>query len=84
MVSAWRAANRLVLAQQATEAKSNEITAIPKVLEVLELKGCIVTVDAMGCQKTIADTRETVDPGMGGSTWQDKKAGLGSENLSRY
>jgi predicted transposase YbfD/YdcC len=53
MVSAWSAANGLVLAQQATEAKSNEITAIPKVLEMLELKGCIVTIDAMGCQKAI-------------------------------
>jgi predicted transposase YbfD/YdcC len=55
MVSAWSTANGLVLAQQATEAKSNEITAIPKVLEVLELKGCIVTLDAMGCQKAIAE-----------------------------
>ena len=55
LVSAWSAANGLVLAQQATEAKSNEITAIPKVLEMLELKGCIVTIDAMGCQKAIAE-----------------------------
>jgi predicted transposase YbfD/YdcC len=55
MVSAWSATNGLVLAQQATEAKSNEITAIPKILEVLELKGCIVTIDAMGCQKAIAE-----------------------------
>jgi hypothetical protein len=54
-VSAWRTASGLVLAQQATEAKSHEITAIPKVLEVLELKGCIVTLDAMGCQKAIAE-----------------------------
>lgn len=55
MVSAWSTANGLVLAQQATEAKSNEITAIPKVLEMLELKGCIVTIDAMGCQKAIVE-----------------------------
>jgi predicted transposase YbfD/YdcC len=54
MVSAWSTANGLVLAQQATEAKSNEITAIPKVLQMLELNGCIVTIDAMGCQKAIA------------------------------
>mgnify|MGYP002067400094 CR=1 FL=1 len=54
MVSAWSVANGLVLAQQATEAKSNEITAIPEVLALLELKGCIVTIDAMGCQKAIA------------------------------
>ena len=55
MVSAWSTANGVVLAQQATEAKANEITAIPQVLEMLELKGCIVTIDAMGCQKTIAE-----------------------------
>ena len=54
MVSAWSVANGLVLAQQATEAKSNEIAAIPEVLALLELKGCIVTIDAMGCQKAIA------------------------------
>lgn len=52
MVSAWSTANGLALAQQ---AKSNEITAIPKVLQMLELKGCIVTIDAMGCQKAIAE-----------------------------
>jgi len=55
MVSAWAGTNRLVLGQEATEEKSNEITAIPKLLEVLELKGCIVTIDAMGCQKAIAE-----------------------------
>jgi len=53
--SAWAGANRLVLGQEATEEKSNEITAIPKLLEVLELKGCIVTIDTMGCQKAIAE-----------------------------
>jgi len=55
MVSAWAHANRLVLAQEATQEKSNEITAIPKLLELLELKGCIVTIDAMGCQRAIAE-----------------------------
>lgn len=54
MVSAWGSRNRLVLGQEATEEKSNEITAIPKLLELLELKGCIVTIDAMGCQTKIA------------------------------
>jgi predicted transposase YbfD/YdcC len=54
MVSAWACRNRLVLGQEATEEKSNEITAIPKLLEVLELKGAIVTIDAMGCQRAIA------------------------------
>lgn len=54
MVSAWACQQRLVLAQQATDQKSNEITAIPKLLELLEIKGCIITIDAMGCQKAIA------------------------------
>lgn len=54
MVSAWANANQLVLGQVKTEEKSNEITAIPTLLEMLELKDCIVTIDAMGCQKDIA------------------------------
>jgi predicted transposase YbfD/YdcC len=54
MVSAWSVANRMVLGQRSVDAKSNEITAIPQLLKVLELKGCIVTIDAMGCQKDIA------------------------------
>lgn len=54
MVSAWAAENRMVLGQTRTEAHSNEITAIPELLKVLELKGCTVTIDAMGCQKNIA------------------------------
>ena len=56
MVSAWPSENSLVLGQTRTEAKSNEITAIPRLLEMLELKGCIVTIDAMGCQKGISQT----------------------------
>lgn len=54
MVSAWANVNHMVLGQVKVNEKSNEITAIPKLLEVLELKGCIVTIDAMGCQKEIA------------------------------
>jgi predicted transposase YbfD/YdcC len=54
MVSAWATENRLVLGQVAVEEKSNEITAIPELLKNLQLKGCIVTIDAMGCQKDIA------------------------------
>lgn len=54
MVSAWATANRVVLGQVKTEDKSNEITAIPELLDILALKGCIVTIDAMGCQKTIS------------------------------
>jgi predicted transposase YbfD/YdcC len=54
MVSAWSVNNRMVLGQCKTAEKSNEITAIPELLKVLEIKGCIVTIDAMGCQKKIA------------------------------
>ena len=54
LVSAWALANTLTLGQVKTEEKSNEITAIPQLLQMLELKGCIVTIDAMGCQKDIA------------------------------
>ena len=54
LVSAWASANTLTLGQVKTEEKSNEITAIPQLLQLLELKGCIVTIDAMGCQKEIA------------------------------
>jgi len=54
VVSAWAESNSLVLGQLKVEQKSNEITAVPELLRVLELAGCIVTVDAMGCQKKIA------------------------------
>ena len=53
MVSAWATNNGLVLGQKKVESKSNEITAIPELLKVLSLKGCIVTIDAIGCQKKI-------------------------------
>src|SRR5690349_2272894 len=54
MVSAWCSANRLVLGQQKVNDKSNEITAIPALLDLLAIKGCLVTIDAMGCQIDIA------------------------------
>jgi predicted transposase YbfD/YdcC len=54
MVSAWSGANHLVLGQLATEAKSNEITAIPKLLKMLDITDAVITIDAMGCQKAIA------------------------------
>jgi predicted transposase YbfD/YdcC len=54
LVSAWATANQLSLAQVAVDDKSNEITAIPELLRLLELKGALVTIDAMGCQKAIA------------------------------
>jgi predicted transposase YbfD/YdcC len=56
LVSAWASRQRLVLGQQACEAKSNEITAIPLLLERLALTGALVTIDAMGCQTRIAQT----------------------------
>jgi len=54
MVGAWASANRLVLGQVKVDDKSNEITAIPELLRLLTLEGCIVTIDAMGCQTKIA------------------------------
>jgi hypothetical protein len=51
MVSAWAAENEVVLACVAVDEKSNEITAIPRLLRLLDLHGCIVTIDAMGCQR---------------------------------
>src|SRR5580765_3684277 len=55
LVSAWATRQRLVLGQEATDVKSNEITAIPLLLERLELRGALVTIDAMGTQTAIAD-----------------------------
>lgn len=60
-VCAWSVENHVVLGQQSVDAKSNEITAIPELLKVLELKGAIVSIDAMGCQKQIA--KQIVDAG---------------------
>lgn len=54
MVSAWATENHLVLGQQKVDEKSNEITAIPQLLQLLDLEGCLVTIDAMGCQTEIA------------------------------
>ena len=55
MVSAWASENQLVLGQQKVADKSNEITAIPKLLKILEINGCIVTIDAIGTQTKIAE-----------------------------
>ena len=55
MVSAWATENKLSLGQVVVDEKSNEITAIPELLQVLEISGALVTIDAMGCQKEIAD-----------------------------
>jgi predicted transposase YbfD/YdcC len=61
LVSAWATAQHLSLGQVAVDAKSNEITAIPALLELLDLGGALVTIDAMGCQKAIA--QKIVDQG---------------------
>lgn len=61
LVSAWATEANLTLGQVAVEEKSNEITAIPQLLELLDLKGAFVTIDAMGCQKEIA--RQIIDQG---------------------
>jgi hypothetical protein len=61
MVSAWGCEQRLVLAQIATDAKANEITAAPKLLAMLSLKGTIVTADALNCQRAIA--QQIIDQG---------------------
>src|SRR5580700_1390757 len=61
MVSAWGCEQRMVLGQIATDAKSNEITAVPKLLAMLALKGTIVTIDALNCQRAIA--RQIIDQG---------------------
>lgn len=55
LVSAWSAELGIVLGQERVDKKSNEITAIPKLLKALDLKGCLITLDAMGCQKKVAE-----------------------------
>ena len=55
MISAWAAQQEIVLGKLKVDSKFNEITAIPKLLKLLDISGCIVTIDAMGCQKKIAE-----------------------------
>ena len=61
MVSAWASHNGIVLEQQKTDDKSNKKTAMPKLLKLLEIKGCIITLYAMGCQKEVAKTIQYKD-----------------------
>lgn len=61
IVSAWAVTNGLVLGQVKVDEKSNEITAIPQLLRALDLEGCVVTIDAMGCQKAIAKEIQEAD-----------------------
>ena len=64
MVSAWATANYIRLGQVVVDEKSNEITAIPKLLKMLEISGCLVTIDAMGCQTEIAEAIVDAKPTM--------------------
>jgi predicted transposase YbfD/YdcC len=83
MVSAWASANRLVLGQVATAEKSNEITAIPALLDVLLLKGCIVTIAAIGCQTEIA--AQIVDKGADYVlALKENQEGLYHETIHRF
>ena len=73
MISAWATANHLVFGQIVTDAKSNEITAIPALLQMLDLRGSTVSIDPMGWQKDIAQTivdsgGNTANPGVWGRT----------------
>lgn len=61
MVSAWATETKLVLGQVKTDEKSNEITAIPELIDLLDVNGCVVSIDAMGCQKKIA--KQIIDQG---------------------
>jgi predicted transposase YbfD/YdcC len=62
LVSAWASGRGLALGQRAVDGESNEIAAIPELLDTLHLDGCIVTLDAMGCQKEIAERIRAKDP----------------------
>jgi len=82
MVSAWGCEQRLVLAQIATDEKSNEITAVPKLLEMLSLKGTIVTTDALNCQRDIA--KQIVDQGGDYALALKGNQGTLHDDVSRY
>ena len=73
MVSAWATANHISLGQVVVDAKSNEITAIPKLLEMLELSGAMVTIDAMGCQTEIAQANRRMRDVRGLLLWQSRR-----------
>jgi len=72
LVSAWSARNQLVLGQHKVADKSNEITAIPELLSLLDIKGAVVTIDAMGTQKKIA---KQVVEAQGDYTFTKRKPG---------
>jgi predicted transposase YbfD/YdcC len=83
LVSAWATEYSLTLGQVATEEKSNEITAIPQLLELLDLEGALVTIDAMGCQKAIA-ARIVEGGGDYVLTVKDNQPNLAADILSSF
>ena len=80
MVSAWATENQLSLGQVVVDEKSNEITAIPELLRMLEVSGAMVTIDAMGCQKEIADRS---GKGAGTTCWRSSRTSRRSTSRSR-
>ena len=82
LVSAWACHQRLVLAQEAVTGKSNEITAIPRLLDQLVLKGALVTIDAMGCQRAIAEGR--AEDGFGLDMVRTEDADHGRNEVRRH
>ena len=82
MVSAWGSDARLVLGQIATDAKSNEITAVPKLLAMLSLKDTIVTVDALNYQRAIA--QQIIDQGGDYAVAPKGNQGTLHEDVSRF
>ena len=99
MVSAWATANRISLGQVVVDQKSNEITAIPKLLRILEISGCLVTIDAMGCQTAIAqaiidagadyvlavkDNQPTLHEGVSWFFDMKRQAGFARTKVSRH
>jgi predicted transposase YbfD/YdcC len=99
MVSAWATANQISLGQVVVDQKSNEITAIPKLLKILELSGCLVTIDAMGCQTAIAqaivesgadyvlavkDNQPTLHDGIAWFFFMKRESGFARTKVSRH
>lgn len=82
MVSAWARDNGLVLGEKKVTNKSNEITAIPELLKILEVRGCIVTIDAMGCQTEIA--KQIVEKGADYVLAVKANQGVLLEDVTRY
>lgn len=99
MVSAWATANQISLGQVVVDEKSNEITAIPKLLKILEIAGCLVTIDAMGCQTAIAqaivdagadyvlavkDNQRTLHQGISWFFFTKRESGFARTKVSRH